>query len=298
MRPITWFDALHQCQQQGTAYVLVTLLATAGSTPRDGGSKMLVTADSEYDTIGGGHLEFLVSRQARDLLACGKEQQVVEHFPLASKLGQCCGGATNVLFEVMIAHGQSLAIFGAGHVAKALVPILAQLPLQIHWIDQRGELFPTETMPNNVKIIVSEEPVDDLKRLTESAWVLIMTHNHQLDYELVSASLARDDIAYVGMIGSDTKARRFQKKLSHHQHSKEQIQRLISPVGLTDIPGKRPIEVAISIAAQLITMLNDKSTTTKQVIDTKRGKAPQDKKQQQKDWLRSKQLAKLMVSSK
>jgi xanthine dehydrogenase accessory factor len=287
MRPETWFDGLQQCQQQGTAYVLVTLLATAGSTPRDGGSKMLISDDREFDTIGGGHLEFLVTQQARQLLASGKEQQVLEHFPLASKLGQCCGGATNVLFEVMTAHAQHLAVFGAGHVAKALLPILAQLPMQISWIDQRSDLFPTETLPNNVRVIVSEEPVEELKTLAQSTWVLIMTHNHQLDYELVSASLARADIAYLGMIGSETKARRFQKKLSHHGLSAEQIQGLISPVGLTDIPGKRPIEVAVSIAAQLITMLNDEPVNI----------AKRNTRQQQKDWLRSKQLAKLMEGS-
>ncbi len=287
MRPDSWFEALHQCQQQGTAYVLVTVLATAGSTPRDGGSKMIVTDDSEFDTIGGGHLEFLATQQARRLMASGKEQQVVEHYPLASKLGQCCGGATNVLFEVMIAHGQHLAVFGAGHVAKALLPILAQLPLQITWIDQRSELFPAEILPNNVKVIVSEEPVEELKALAQSAWVLIMTHNHQLDYELVGASLARADIAYVGMIGSDTKARRFHSKLSHHGLSQEQIQRLVSPVGLADIPGKKPIEVAVSIAAQLIILLNNEQAEV----------AQRSKTQQQKDWLQSKQLAKLMEGS-
>jgi len=287
MRPSTWFEALQQCQQQGKAYVLVTLLATAGSTPRDGGSKMLVSDDTEYDTIGGGHLEFLVTEQARKLLASGKEQQVIEHYPLASKLGQCCGGATNVLFEVMIAHGQHLAIFGAGHVAKALLPILAQLPLQISWVDQRREQFPTEALPNNVKVIVSEEPVDALKALAQSAWVVIMSHNHQLDYALVSAALARPDIDYIGMIGSKTKARRFQTKLSHHGHSQEQIQRLISPVGLTEIPGKRPIEVAVSVAAQVITRLNNQQAQA----------AMPSKNQAQKDWLHSKQLAKLMAGS-
>ncbi|MFT4995084.1 MAG: xanthine dehydrogenase accessory factor [Paraglaciecola sp.] len=287
MRPSTWFEALQQCQQQGTAYVLVTLLATAGSTPRDGGSKMLITDDTQYDTIGGGHLEFLITGQARQLLASGKEQQVLEHFPLASKLGQCCGGATNVLFEVMIAHGQHLAVFGAGHVAKALLPILAQLPLQISWVDERSELFPTEALPNNVKVIVSEDPVEALKALAESAWVVIMTHSHQLDYALVSAALARPEFDYIGMIGSLTKARRFHTKLSHHGHDPQQIQRLISPVGLTDIPGKKPIEVAVSIAAQVITRLNNNQTPA----------LKKSKSQEQKDWLHSKQLTKLMAGS-
>lgn len=261
-----WFDALYQCQQQGAAYVLVTLLASAGSTPRDAGTKMVITDDSCFDTIGGGHLEHQVTAQARQLLTGGKQLQHIEHYPLASKLGQCCGGTTNVLFEVMLEHTQHLAIFGAGHVAKALVPILAQLPLQIRWIDQRSELLSAVDQQidalNNVQTIFSDDPVECIEPMPEGAWVLVMTHNHQLDFELVSAALTRPDISYVGMIGSDTKARRFQTRFQRKGFEPQQINRLISPVGLTTISGKKPIEVAVSIAGQLIKKLQPEQPNT------------------------------------
>lgn len=256
MRPSQWFDAIQKCQQQGQHYVLVTLLASAGSTPRATGSKMVITADSVYDTIGGGHLEHEVTARARELLLEGEQQQV-EHYPLASKLGQCCGGAINVLYEVFCQHSQSLAIFGAGHVAKALVPILAQLPMNIIWIDPRAEQFPTEPVANNVEIRVTEEPQAEVPQLPESCWMLIVTHNHQLDFDLVLAGLKRPDIGYLGMIGSDTKARRFQTRLQHRDIEPAQIQRLISPVGMAEVPGKRPVEVAVSIAGQIIQHLNN-----------------------------------------
>jgi xanthine dehydrogenase accessory factor len=263
-----WYDALHQCQNQGQSYVLVTLLAAAGSTPRDAGTKMIVCSDDSYDTIGGGHLEYQVIAQARALLAKAKQTQHIEHYPLASKLGQCCGGATNVLFEVMIEHSQHLAIYGAGHVAMALVPILSQLPLQISWVDERSELFEQDGQgalrANNVHPLVIDSPADTISNLPANSWVLIMTHNHQLDFDLVCAALKREDIDYVGMIGSDTKARRFQTRLSHRGFSVEQIARLISPVGLTEIGGKKPIEVAVSIAGQLITRLQVEDHSTKQ----------------------------------
>ncbi|WP_299074523.1 xanthine dehydrogenase accessory protein XdhC [uncultured Paraglaciecola sp.] len=268
MKPTTWFDALHLCQQQGKGYVLVTLLATAGSTPRNGGSKMLVCDDSSYDTIGGGHLEFEIIKQARSLLANNATTQKVEHYPLSSKLGQCCGGATNVLFEVFTQHTQYLAIYGAGHVSQALVPILAQLPLQIRWIDNRQEMLDDiakTTQPNNVKLQASEHPADTITTLPSAAWVLIMTHNHQLDFDLVAAALSREDVDFVGMIGSDTKARRFRTRLEHRDFQQTQIERLVSPVGMLDIPGKRPIEVAVSIAAQLIHRLApEKASHTQQ----------------------------------
>ncbi|WP_289030237.1 xanthine dehydrogenase accessory protein XdhC [uncultured Paraglaciecola sp.] len=262
MKANTWFDAVYQCQQQGKSFVLVTLLATAGSTPRDGGTKMLVCDDSTFDTIGGGHLEFEVTKQARALLLENSATQKVEHYPLSSKLGQCCGGATNVLFEVFTQHTQHIAIYGAGHVSKALVPILAQLPLQIRWIDNRQELLDEidqQTLASNVKLQHAETPEDTLSSLPASSWVMVMTHNHQLDFDIVEAALSNQAISFVGMIGSETKARRFVTRLAHRDWSSADIKRFVSPVGLLDIPGKKPIEVAVSMAAQIIQKLNIKS---------------------------------------
>ncbi|MEP7706735.1 xanthine dehydrogenase accessory protein XdhC [Paraglaciecola sp. 25GB23A] len=296
IKPRTWFDALHLCQQQAKSYVLVTLLATAGSTPRDGGTKMLVCADETYDTIGGGNLEHSVTQRARFLLienqknalAGTSNTQHVEHFPLSSKLGQCCGGATNVLFEVFVSHCQQLALYGAGHVAQALVPIIVQLPLQIVWVDEREVLF-NEFKANythvggNLKYVLSDEPVATVKQLNPNPWMLIMTHNHQLDYDLVTAGLERQDVAYLGMIGSDTKARRFTTRLGHRGFSHEAIERLISPVGDLSVPGKEPINVAVSIAAQLMQKL--------QVIN-------KDPAKQKAQWLTNQQLiAKLETNS-
>jgi len=281
----TWFDALHQCQQQGKSYVLVTLLATAGSTPRNGGTKMLVCDDSEFDTIGGGHLEFAVIKQARNLLLENSTLQKVEHYPLSSKLGQCCGGATNVLFEVFTQHSQHIAIYGAGHVSKALVPILAQLPLQISWIDNRQEILDNiakQTQPSNLTLVFNENPADTIATLPSNAWVMIMTHNHQLDFDIVEAALNRMDIDFVGMIGSDTKARRFRTRLQHKGLQVQNIQRLISPVGLLDIPGKRPIEVAVSMAAQLIQLLEP---------------AKINQAQQKQAWRDNKQLIQSLVTT-
>tara|TARA_R110002012_G_scaffold209395_1_gene379793 strand:+ start:3610 stop:4539 length:930 start_codon:yes stop_codon:yes gene_type:complete len=259
-----WFDALHQCQAQGKAYVLVTVLAAAGSTPRGNGSKMIVTGDETFDTIGGGHLEFAATEQARRLLGNNEQTQHIEHYPLSSKLGQCCGGAVNVLFEVMIEQCQTVQIYGAGHVAHALIPLLAQLPVQIQWIDQREELFPNSSGGQrhskydfaNVQMIVSDEPTEHIAQAPANSWLVIMTHNHQLDYELVESALKRPDLPYIGMIGSHTKAKRFVTRIAARMPNVTQPARLVSPIGVLDIPGKRPIEVAVSIAGQIIQRLN------------------------------------------
>ena len=268
MRVNTWFEALNICHTQGVSYVLITVITAAGSTPREAGCKMLVTGIEQFDTIGGGHLEFDAVSKARGYLLENKQDQHIVSYPLSSKLGQCCGGAVKVLFEVYVNHHQHIAIFGAGHVATALVPILAQLPLQISWIDSRSELFTDNKLPQNISCIQSDEPVDEIASLHPHSWVIILTHNHQLDFALVEACLKQGNTAFLGMIGSATKAKRFRTRLEHREYSAPQIAQLISPIGDITIPGKRPIEVAVSISAQIIQKLHESSTQDHEIQHT------------------------------
>ena len=133
----------------------MTVLGTSGSTPRASGTKMVISEDNIYATIGGGHLEFKAIEHARELLKQGQTCQAVENFQLGASLGQCCGGTVVVLFEVFVNEKMHLDIYGAGHVAQALIPILAQLPIRIRWIDSRADLFPPQ-IPDNVQKIVDE----------------------------------------------------------------------------------------------------------------------------------------------
>ncbi|MFC3678547.1 xanthine dehydrogenase accessory protein XdhC [Bacterioplanoides pacificum] len=251
MRSQHWFDAVQKCQHNGEAYALITVLGCSGSTPRDQSSKMVVTGEKTYDTIGGGQLEFVVTNKARELLAHNNDAQQIDHFPLGASLGQCCGGSATVLIETFAACDFQLAVFGAGHVAQALMSIVAGLPCKVTWVDSRAELFPA-SLPDNVRAVVSDDPGYELEQLPAAADVLILTHNHQLDYELTETALRHPCLNSIGLIGSDTKAQRFERRLAARGFSAEDIERLNCPVGLSVVPGKLPMEVAVSIAAQLI----------------------------------------------
>lgn len=251
MKTQHWYDAVVKCEQQGTAYVLATVMGAAGSVPRDQGSKMVITEHNQYDTLGGGHLEYKVVQHAQQLLAEQQAGNFIEHFPLGASLGQCCGGSVSVLFESFEVKGLNLTVFGAGHVAKALMSILSQMPGKIRWIDNREDMFPN-LQYDNVQSILSDDPVAEMQKLPENSQVLILTHNHQLDFELVEHALKRGDFSYVGCIGSNTKAQRFQMRLQHKGFDEASINNMICPVGDTRVPGKLPIEVAVSISAQLI----------------------------------------------
>ena len=247
----SWIEAAADFAQRGDAYVLITVLGSRGSTPRDSGTKMLVGAESSHCTIGGGHLEYKAIEIARNMLAGGKAQQRIENFPLGARLGQCCGGSTAVLFECFAASKVNIMLFGAGHVGKALVAILQQLPCQVQWVDTREDQFP-DTLAANVKAVVSDTPADEVASMPAGSYYIIMTHKHPLDYAITEAVLNRSDARYTGLIGSQTKWKRFQMRLQHRNFSGASIATIRCPVGLPAVPGKLPMEVATSIAAELI----------------------------------------------
>lgn len=248
-----WAQAIAQHEQSGINYVIATVLGTVGSTPRASGAKMVISGEHIYDTLGGGHLEFKVIEKARELLAIGESSQAIEKFNLGANLGQCCGGAATVMLECMQCERFTLDIYGAGHVAQALIGILAQLPMRIRWIDSRADVFP-QHIPNNVIKIIDEEPTEQVKTAPKNTCYLILTHNHQLDFELTQAIIKRGDANWLGVIGSDTKAKRFEQRLAHRNFTTDQISKMVCPVGLKNVTGKLPMEVAISISGQLINL--------------------------------------------
>jgi len=243
-----WLDALAAAERDRQPAVLVTVLATRGSTPREAGAKMVVSADGIAGTIGGGTLEHECEATARDLLAGGATGPTTRDFPLGPALGQCCGGHVTVLFEVLRPPRLHLALFGAGHVGRALVRVMAELPCHVTWIDSRPEALPAQ-LPGNVVPVRAANPVQTAQMLPPNTHVLVMTHDHMLDFDIVAACLARADLPFVGLIGSGTKRARFAVRLKRQGIP---VDRLVCPIGLPEIEGKEPAVIAVSVAAQLL----------------------------------------------
>lgn len=250
-----WISALADLQSQGEACVLVTIIEELGSTPRNAGSKMVVSAERIFDTIGGGHLEYKAMEIAREMLASRSQHTRLERFSLGASLGQCCGGLNVLLFEPMGQPQAQIAVFGAGHVGRALVPLLASLPCRVRWIDSREQEFPAQ-IPDGVRQIVADEPLDEVDELPKGSYCIVMTHNHPLDLELTAAILKRGDFAYFGLIGSKTKRVKFEHRLRDRGFDPALLQRMRCPMGLSEVKGKLPIEIAVSIAAEVIATYN------------------------------------------
>ena len=243
-----WLDALAAAERDAQPAVLVTVLQVKGSTPREAGAKMVVSADGLAGTIGGGNLEYQCEAEARALLTNGAEGPSTRHFPLGPALGQCCGGHVTVLFEVLRPARLHVGLFGAGHVGKALVKLLADLPCRVSWIDPRPEALPANPPPNVVPVRTAQS-AQAVSDLPARSVVLVMTHDHQLDFEIVAAALGRADLAAVGLIGSATKRARFVSRLARLGIAPD---KLICPIGLPGLAGKEPAVVAVSVAAQIL----------------------------------------------
>jgi xanthine dehydrogenase accessory factor len=267
-----WLAAQLQFEQQNRAYVLVSVVALQGSSPRGVGSKIVVTKSEQFDTIGGGHLEYKAIAQAREMLVSGSHTKMID-YPLGASLGQCCGGRVSLMFEVFSASKMPVVVFGAGHVGRALVPLLAQLPVQVTWVDSRYDMLPKE-LPIGVVGVHEEHPQDHVADCLAGSCYLIMTHHHGVDLALTQAVLNRGDASYLGVIGSVTKGRKFRQRLAAKEYSQSAIDHLHCPMGKAGISGKYPMEVAIAIAAQVMDSYqkfrvdSDKDLTTQDSANT------------------------------
>jgi len=325
----TWLSALRRMQQESVPAVLVTVAQIQGSTPREPGARMLYTAEGQFDTIGGGHLEWRAAQIARAMLAADSDaladQRRLERIALGPSLGQCCGGVVFLCFERIDAESTSLqtwqaleqawcsgtdrwralpldhdapqqllendasdlglppqvirharqtqlvrdgqgrrwlldlcrahqprvVLFGAGHVGAAIVKVLSNLPCRVLWVDEREDMFPPG-LPPQIRIEATDVPNAAVDMAEPGAYYLVMTHSHALDQQLSERILKRDDAAWFGLIGSITKRKQFEHRLSERGFSAAQLERITCPIGIPGIYGKEPASIAIAVVAQLM----------------------------------------------
>jgi len=251
----SWQQALVELNQADTAHALVTKIGVEGSAPRGPGTKMVVTADKIVGSVGGGNLEHACVNKGRELLRLPNNSQLIEYYPLSAKFNQCCSGAVSIMFESFVSVPKDVVIFGAGHVAKELSIILPRLGCRLTLIDQRKEQL-GEFSDERIKRIHSEDPLEELVNISSTSYVLVMTHDHKLDYELCCKALKDFDFEFLGLIGSRAKSEKFKSRMLEQGFDTRSLIKLVSPIGLKNISGKKPMEVAISVSAQLLSLFH------------------------------------------
>lgn len=238
-----------RCAAEGRPVALATVIAAEGSTPRQTGAKMVVFADgSIVGSVGGGRLEHDTIQAALRCLDTGRAERI--HPTLSDDLGMCCGGGVEVFIEPL-AVAVPAVIYGAGHVARAVAPLLRQLNFHVTVVDDRPELLTEDRFPDCRRALTDPESHARSLAHQPRRHVLVMTHDHGRDVQIVTA-LSTTPLAYLGMLGARRKRRFLEEALQATSTADIGVlSRLKSPIGL-DIGARNPTEIAVAIVAEII----------------------------------------------
>ncbi len=247
MNDDTW-ATLAAASARGEWVALATVIGVNGSAPRASGARMLVWPDGrQHGTVGGGNFERVVTEAAVASLGERKPRRLAVH--LTRDLGMCCGGAMEVFIEP-VAPVESLVIFGAGHVARPTALFAREAGWKVRVVDAREDWATEERFPGCELDVTEPRAVARALVPSPQTYVLVVTHDHALDQDLVEILLP-GEYAYVGLIASKAKVARFGLRLRAAGLSPDVLGRLRSPVGL-DLGAETPAEIGVAIVGEMV----------------------------------------------
>jgi len=257
--PHGYVERLAELAASGAPFVSVTLVDAVGSTPQDAGSKMLVTAAGlDLGTVGGGRVEAKAIDHARRMLtepeasAPGAPRVQLVEWNLQRDVGMTCGGVVKLYFETYNHSQWQITIFGAGHVAAAVIHCLLPLECRITCIDPREEWL--DRLPASLRLtkVHTDDSPAHVAGLPADAFVLCMTMGHRTDRPVLAEIFRQDRrFPYLGVIGSQAKRKVLERELAADGVTPEQLATMTCPIGL-HLGSNQPGEIAVSVVAQLI----------------------------------------------
>jgi xanthine dehydrogenase accessory factor len=249
----TWFEALNDLAATDVPFVSVTVVDTVGSTPQDRGSKMLVTSEGRhFGTVGGGKIEARAIEEAKTMLADRNAPKTrFYQWSLHKDIGMTCGGMVRVYFEIFNTSRWNIVVFGAGHVAQELIALLLKIDCRVTCIDTRNEwLAQLPDSPKLVRVLSSNMP-GEVAGIPEGSFVVLMSMGHTTDKPVLIEILRTRQFPYLGVIGSNAKAKRLRQDIEEAGLPAEKQKAFFCPIGL-EIGSDAPQEIAVSVVAQLL----------------------------------------------
>jgi xanthine dehydrogenase accessory factor len=251
---------LAEAIDDNTACCVATVISADGSSPGKPGFKMLVYTDGTiFGTVGGGEAERKMIEAA---IANPTDGVRTMRFELKGQpdakdgTRMVCGGAMEVLLEP-VGKTDQLYILGGGHCGMALSNLAAQCGFAVTVIDDRLEWMSKDKHPS-AKTVCSSYP-DAARHISfsEHAYIVIMTHGHEHDEQLLRACVKQPH-KYLGLIASKRKVGLFFERMEQDGFKRDDLRKIYTPVGF-DIGSDTPAEIAVSIVAQLIAVRSGKS---------------------------------------
>lgn len=228
---------------------ICTIVATKGSTPLKAGAKMVVLENKKiFGTIGGGHLEDKVIKDALEVIK--KNIPHLYKHDLFTQHGMCCGGNMDIFIEPIMKK-KKLYIFGAGHVGKSISKHCSDLDFEIFVVDGRKDIFNDWTQKQVNQMPVDHNELLPKLKFDDQSYLVICTHDHTIDREVLAHCINKKN-AYIGMIGSKRKIEQTKQMfMSSKVATEKELEKVDMPIGL-DINAMTHDEIAISIAAKLV----------------------------------------------
>jgi xanthine dehydrogenase accessory factor len=246
------FEKIIELQNSSQSFVIITLIDTRGHAPQEVGAKALVTYSGLiHGTVGGGKVEAKAIIVAQELLTQKKSQIIKHSWNLQRDVGMSCGGEVEFIFESYHPHHWKIAVFGAGHIAQELIPLLLKMNCEVSCFDTRLEWLSKFTPHKNLKIFHSPEYTSHIGEIDPDAFCVVMTQGHTTDLPVLKTILNSFSPPYIGVIGSEVKSIKIRNELKTFGIPADRIEKLKCPMGLA-IGGNDPAEIAISISAQLL----------------------------------------------
>ena len=251
-------ETIVDLKKSGDPAALAVIVRTEGSTPRKVGAKMIILKDGKaIGTMGGGDLEKRVIEEALGALRQGEPR--IASFTLdieKGKLDMMCGGKLDIYIEPILPD-EKLIIFGAGHITRALAPLMQMAGFQVLIVDDSPNFLKKENFPEieDLKMRDMEEVAKELHSGPHT-YIVLLSRGFSRD-EAILRQLIQKDFKYIGMIGSTKKIITMSENLQKEGILKEALSKLHAPIGL-NIGAETPEEIAISIAAEIIAVKKEK----------------------------------------
>ncbi len=250
------FNKINELIGEGKEFALATIIKASAGSPGRTGFKILVFKDgSTFGTVGGGELEFQTVQNAVKVIE--KQKSKTLDYKLTEDLKMACGGRVELFIEYF-APIKKAWLFGGGHMAQALTPLLDSVGFNVIVIDNRKE-FAQKDRFNGVSEVINKDYLEFAEEFTPSTddSVIIFTHGHTYDYDILNILCKRGiDIKYLGVIGAKNKIKMIKEKISAFNYKNDLINEVYAPVGL-NIARRTTSEIAIAIAAEIVAIYNN-----------------------------------------
>lgn len=247
----TWLETVTSLNEKQADFVVATII-NSETEKYPSGEKSVYSENQNGFTFDDAELTKKLCDGADNLLTAIDNTSITEYLTTAGALVEVC------YEKFSNSQLQVVAVFGAGHISQALMPILIKLPVRIYWIDDRKTQFEEYLGDIGDISLICDDFVGVIDDLPKNIYSLVITYSHRLDYDICEKILTRDSFSYLGVIGSTIKGNKFRDRLRHKGWPEKKVNELICPIGAKHKFFKSPGAIAVSLAMDLLNFLEQK----------------------------------------